>query len=170
MKWWLWLIIEILVVSWLFSACSSQFKEYKTVHPEFIHGSITEEGKHDFTDQNSICTKNIIKCTKFRIGKDFDSDYSLKIYFYDSIGGITDIRELTSDHMDVGEYSMPKDAVGIRVVISRFSGFSDFDAFKFRYFDLGLEVSTRNSIFYRIQNWWEDLNWFKKLSPFNPAT
>ena len=148
MKSWIWLILDILIIALLFSACFP--KEYKTVHPEFVYGSITADGKYDFEAKNSIVTKEAIACTKFKINKDFNADYTFTFYYYDANGGLVTMQKMTGDFLDVGYRQMPDDAVSIRIVISNFAGFSDWDCFRYRWWDLGLTVSTREQSIFEI--------------------
>ena len=60
MKYYTWLIVEILLIAALISACFP--KDFKTVHPEFIYGGISDNGKYDFEVKNSY---KILKLTHF---------------------------------------------------------------------------------------------------------
>lgn len=157
MKFWLLLGLEILAVVMLFNSCFP--KEYKTKHPEFIYGGINEEGHYDFSVQNSICTEDAIKCTKFRITRDFSADYDVKFYFYNSNDVLVAIGEMKRTELDVNYINMPEGATAIRIVLSRNTPFSDWDRFKFRWFDLDLSVSTREGggIFSGLKDKFKDL-------------
>lgn len=159
-----WLAVDILLVVLLFSACFP--KEYKTQHPEFVYGGITAEGKYDFSIKNSIVTADAIKCTKFRIDRDFDADYTVSIYYYNSDGELVTVQRMTGDNLDIGYREMPEGAESIRIVISNFAGFSDWDCFRFRWWDLGLKVSTKEQFF--LITWFDDVkDFFSDLSIFD---
>lgn len=153
MKYYTWLIVEILLIAALISACFP--KDFKTVHPEFIYGGISDNGKYDFEVKNSIVTKELIPCTKFKINRALNADYTLRIYYYNSNYELVKINEFNGEKLEVGYLEMPKDADYIRIAISNFAGFSAWDRFRFWLWDLGLEVSTTEQFF--LITWFEDV-------------
>ena len=147
-----WLILDILILALLFSACFP--REYKVKHPEFVYGGITAEGKYDISAKNSIVTKDAIKCTKFKLSRDFNADYNVTIYYYGPNNVFIKAQQMTGDDLDIGYYQMPEGAESIRIAISNFAGFSDWDCFRFRWWDLGLKVSTKEQFF--LITWFDD--------------
>lgn len=165
MKSFFWLILELLLIAALFNACFP--KEYKNAHPEFIHGGLTEDGKYDFDAKNTIVTKNTIACTKFRIDRDFDADYKVRIFYYDDEEVVVKIQELSGSSLNVDYVDMPDDAVSIRLEISNFAGFTNWDRFAYRWWNSGLEISTKKqSIWGSI---WDKLNFVKKFNELGDA-
>ena len=163
MKSFLWLILDLLIIALLFSACFP--RDYKVQHPELVHGGITADGKYDFSVKNSIVTKDAIKCTKFKLSRSFIADYDVTIYYYDSNEELVKFQDVTLDNLDVG-YSDMNGVEYIRIAISNFAGFSDWDCFRFRWWSLGLEVSTKEQFF--LITWLDDLkDFFGDLSLFD---
>lgn len=159
-----WLILDILILALLFSACFP--REYKTQHPELVHGGITADGKYDFSVKNSIVTKDAIKCTKFKLSRDFNADYNVIIYYYGPNNVFIKAQQMTGDDLDIGYYQMPDGAESIRIAISNFAGFSDWDCFRFRWWDLGLKTSTKEQFF--LIAWFDDVkDFFGDLSIFD---
>ena len=153
MKYYAWLIVEILLIAALISACFP--KDFKAAHPKFVYGAISDNGKYDFEVKNSIVTKNLIPCTKFKINRDLNADYTLHIYYYNSKYELIETVKFDGEMLDVDYQKMPKDADYIRIAISNFAGFSYWDRIRFRWWDLGLEVSTTEQFF--LITWFEDL-------------
>lgn len=56
---------------------------YKTVHPSFSVGAISETTGEYTDDECAIYTKNIIACTGIKLCADFDSDIKYTVHLYD---------------------------------------------------------------------------------------
>ena len=146
-KLWLWILVNILICVLMFNACFP--KEYNREWLEFSHGSISAEGFYDPDAEHTVCTTERIKCTKFRLERDFSDDYIVKVYYFNDSDQITGIEEMVTSQMDVTYPDMPEGSTYIRIVLEDpEEGFSDWDLFKLR-FSIKLSVSTK-------KNFWDD--------------
>lgn len=151
----IWLILEIALVIALFNACFPP--EYSRRFVGFDHGGITSEGHYDPDMEKAVCTPDKIVGSKFRIHRNFKSDYKIIVYFYDVDENLVAVDTVEETVYSLGWSDMPDDAKSIRIVLLSDEGFSDWDLFWLR-FNFNVEAcSYTPSLFDRMVEGIEDL-------------
>lgn len=108
------MIIFVALVCWLLFGLTGQL-DYKTKDPSMSVGAISETGELMPEQKHCIYTKKLLKCTSFKITREFGYGASYQIHYYGENGNWLCYESYDQDNLIVEE--MPEGASAIRVVV-----------------------------------------------------
>ena len=108
--------LVVIVIGFTVSLFGNEDTDYKTKFVTWKVGSIDQYGKHLSDSEGTLYTPERIDCTGIEIYTEFDTDYSITVFYYDENDSFISQEVLENGH----EYSIenfPEGAVGLRLTL-----------------------------------------------------
>ncbi len=136
--------VVILGIVSIFSAFSDEDDGFTEISVDFERGALSASGEYVETD-SSLYTKEAITCSTIRITKEFDVNYSYKLFFYDDTGFCFNSSSL---YRKTETIELPAEAKSCRIVI--YPDFEDGDnelnIFEAWSYSSAIEVEIKNEV------------------------